>query len=133
MMLPKFCRTAPPPFLGTLRTSPPGYFIFSNNTVSASRLQVKLQSNSLGKRGKETPEDEELSPGHFFHFFLFIILYWGPAPVGSRGSLGRTALAKRIDKKKKTQRFDLTGLRGKLIKPVHQVCTDHGGRRRPLK
>ena len=42
----------------------------------------------------------------------------GPAPVGSRDSLRRTALAKKIDKRKKTQTFDLTGLRGKLIKPV---------------
>ena len=44
--------------------------------------------------------------------------YWGPAPVGSRDSLGRTALAKKIDKRKKTQTFDLTGLCGKIIKPV---------------
>ena len=47
-------------------------------------------------------------------------MYWGPAPVGSRDSLRRTALAKKIDKRKKTQTFDLTGLRGKLIKPVTQ-------------
>ena len=44
---------------------------------------------------------------------------WGPAPVGSRDSLGRTTLAiKRIDKRRKTQRLDLTGLHGKLIKFV---------------
>ena len=43
----------------------------------------------------------------------------GPAPVGSRDSLRRTALAiKRIDKRRKTQRLDLTGLCGKLIKFV---------------
>lgn len=63
----------PPPFLGALRTSLPGYFVFSNNIVSASQLQVKLKPNSVGKRERETPEDEELSPGHFLHFFLFIV------------------------------------------------------------
>ena len=47
------------------------------------------------------------------------LFYRGPAPVRSRDSLGRTALAiKRIDKRRKTQRLDLTGLRGKLIKFV---------------
>ena len=31
--------------------------------------------------------------------YSITILYWGPAPVGSRDSLGRTTLAiKRIDK-----------------------------------
>ena len=43
--------------------------------------------------------------------------YWGPAPVGSRDSLGRTTLAKRIAKQR-DQRLDITGLRGKLIKFV---------------
>ena len=43
----------------------------------------------------------------------------GPAPVGSRDSLGRTALViKRIDKRRKTERLDLTHLHGKLIKFV---------------
>ena len=44
-------------------------------------------------------------------------MYWGPAPVGSRDSLGRTTLAKRIAKQR-DQRLDITGLRGKLIKFV---------------
>ena len=42
---------------------------------------------------------------------------WGPAPVGSRDSLGRTALAKRITQQR-NQRLDLTSLHGKLIKFV---------------
>ena len=41
--------------------------------------------------------------------------YPGPAPVGSRDSLGRTALAKRIAQQR-DQRLDMTGLHGKLIK-----------------
>ena len=45
--------------------------------------------------------------------------YWGPAPVGSRDILRRTALAiGRIDKRRKTERLDLTHLHGKLIKFV---------------
>ena len=57
--------------------------------------------------------------GLVFHPSLRYVLYRGPAPVGSRDSLGRTALAiKRIVKRRKTQRLDLTGLCGKLIKFV---------------
>ena len=45
--------------------------------------------------------------------------YRGLVQVGSRDSLRRMALAiKRIDKRRKTQRLDLTGLCGKLIKFV---------------
>ena len=43
--------------------------------------------------------------------------YQGPAPVGARDSLGRTALAKRIAQQR-DQRLDMTGLHGKLIKFV---------------
>ena len=47
------------------------------------------------------------------------LFYRGPAPVRSRDSLGRTALViKRIDKRRKTERLDLTHLHGKLIKFV---------------
>ena len=41
----------------------------------------------------------------------------GPALVGSRDSLRRTALAKRIAQQR-VQRLDMTGLHGKLIKFV---------------
>lgn len=57
-------------FLGSLYTSPLGYVIFSVSTPVAAR---DSESNSLGEKGKETPQDEELSPGHFLHFFLFIV------------------------------------------------------------
>ena len=46
-----------------------------------------------------------------------IALYRGPAPVGSRDSLGRTALAKRIAQQR-DQRHELIGLHRKPIKPV---------------
>ena len=62
----------------------------------------------------------ELDSGHYITFMTQgkVKTYWGPAPVGSRDSLRRTAVAKKIDNRKKTQTFDLTGLHGKLLKPV---------------
>ena len=46
-----------------------------------------------------------------------LVMYQGPAPVGSRDSLGRTALAKRIAQQR-DQRHELIGLHRKPIKPV---------------
>ena len=40
---------------------------------------------------------------------------------------------KRVDKRRKTQRLDLTGLRGKLIKFVTPNLSDYGGHRRSLE
>ena len=64
----------------------------------------------------------EFQKNIYFHFVFMPkcsgATYWGPALVGSRDILRMTPLAiEKIDKGER-QRLDLTGLRGKLIKPV---------------
>ena len=67
---------------------------------------------------KRSIRDGPKSPA-MFNSRLSAPTYRGPAPVESRDILRRMALAiERIDKRRKRQRVDLTGLHGKLIKFV---------------
>ena len=73
--------------------------------------------------------------------------YRGPALVGFRDSLRRTALAiKKIDKRRKRQgknfavkkieerkEADIPWFMQKAIKPQHGTCSVHVGRRHPLE
>ena len=118
----------------------------------SSTLAWKISRRSLVGYSPWDREESDTTERLHFHFSLSCIgeghgnpLYRGPAPVGSRDSLGRTVLATEINrerdkerilqlrKQKRGKSLIFLGLCRKPIKPQHRICSVHIGCRHLLK